>query len=54
MVRIFRQAGFVAEVHNVERWSDIPIARKTLAPPFRDMPLEELTVKGFDVVLRHA
>jgi SAM-dependent methyltransferase len=54
MLQAFKDAGFRVEVQNVDRWSELPIARKKLSPPFREMPVEELLVKGFDVVLRHA
>ena len=54
MLQAFKDAGFRVEVHNVDRWSDLPIDRKKLSLPYRDMPVEELVVKGFDVLLRHA
>jgi hypothetical protein len=54
MLRIFREAGFRVEVQNVERWSELPMARRKLAPEYRGMPTEELLIKGFDVVLRPA
>jgi hypothetical protein len=53
MLQLFREAGFRVDVHNVDRWIDLPIPRKKLSPPYREMPDQELAVKGFDVVLRH-
>ncbi len=51
MLKLFREAGFEAEVTNVERWPDVPTAAHKMAAPFRNLPKEELTVSGFDVLL---
>ncbi|HXP30067.1 MAG TPA: class I SAM-dependent methyltransferase [Stellaceae bacterium] len=54
MLERFRAAGFAVEIVGVERWPDLPTARRSLAAPFRDRPEESLLVSGFDVVLRPA
>jgi hypothetical protein len=51
MLKLFREAGFEVEVTNVERWAQLPTARRKMAAPFRDLPEESLTVSGFDVLL---
>jgi SAM-dependent methyltransferase len=54
MLDLFRQAGFDAEVVNVDRWARLPTPRNRLAEPFRHLPDEDLRVSGFDVLLRPA
>jgi SAM-dependent methyltransferase len=54
ILRMFESAGFAVKVRSVLRWPHAPIARSALAPEFRDLPLEELLVRGFEVVLRPA
>jgi SAM-dependent methyltransferase len=53
MVAVFDRAGFECTLPRVIRWSALPIARKDLAVPFRDLTDEDLLVSGFDLVLRH-
>lgn len=50
----FEHAGFAVETVEVDRWSELPTPRRSLAAPFRDLPDEDLLVRGFDVVLRAA
>ncbi len=52
LLQIFQQAGFEVEVLSVDRWPTLPTAREKLAPPFRDLPEEELAVSKFSVLLR--
>ncbi len=49
----FEMAGYAFEVSNVDRWSELPLARGSLDSRFADLPDEELRVQGFDVVMRH-
>jgi SAM-dependent methyltransferase len=50
----FAAAGLDAEVVGCESWPKLPVARRALAPRFRDMPDDELRVSGFTVVLRRS
>lgn len=52
MLEIFLQAGFSAEVSNIQRWETLPIERARMAKPFRDIPDQQLNVSGFNVLLR--
>jgi SAM-dependent methyltransferase len=52
MLRLFREAGFVPEVINVERWEKLPTPRNRMAEEFCGLPEEELRVMAFDVILR--
>lgn len=54
MLGLFENAGFKAEVVQIDRWERLPTPRLKLAKPFRSLPEEELCVYGFDVVLRPA
>ena len=51
MLDLFKQAGFQAEVAHADRWATVPTPRRKMAPPFRGLPEEELTISSFDVVL---
>jgi SAM-dependent methyltransferase len=53
MVNLFEQTGFQCDVPRVACWERMPIKRDALAECFRNMPDSELTVSGFDVVLRY-
>lgn len=52
MLSLFKEAGFSVEVLKVDRWESMPTPRGAMAPPFRSLPVEELLISGFDVVLR--
>jgi SAM-dependent methyltransferase len=52
LIERFRRAGFVVEHVEPTRWAALPTPRRRLAAPFRDLPDEDLLVRGFDVVLR--
>jgi len=52
LLRRFRAAGFNPEVSEIDRFPALPTPREKFVVPFHDLPEEELTVKGFDVVLR--
>jgi SAM-dependent methyltransferase len=52
MIERCREAGFAVECPSVWRWSSPPTARAKLAPRFRDLPADELTVKAFHLLLR--
>jgi len=51
MKDLFSKAGFFPEVQNVSHWKNLPLKRKRLAKPFKDIPPDELLIRGFDVVL---
>ena len=52
MLRLFDEAGFDVQLCGIDRWPTLPIARRNLAAPFKDLPEEDLRVLGFDVILR--
>ncbi len=54
MLRLFDDAGFEVEICGIDRWPSLPVARRSLAPAFKDLPEEDLRVLGFDVILRPA
>lgn len=53
MIRYFCDAGFEVELSETRKWDIIPIKRRQLAGEFQDMPDEELSISGFDVLLRN-
>lgn len=52
MVRIMESAGFDVELVEVDRWERLPTPRRKLSAEFRQLTDDDLTVRGFDVVLR--
>jgi SAM-dependent methyltransferase len=46
----FQRAGFTTRVDGVRRWPTPPLPRTALAPAFRDLPDDELTISQFDLV----
>ncbi|UCE88813.1 MAG: methyltransferase domain-containing protein [Pseudomonadota bacterium] len=48
----FRAAGYAVEVTDVDRWEQVPIARKNLASDFARFADDDLRILGFDVLLR--
>lgn len=52
MMELFSQAGFLASVSGVKQWPNLPTPRCKLAPEFRSLSDEDLTISQFDVVLR--
>jgi hypothetical protein len=54
MLQAFEQAGFHADVLNVDRWERLPVPIERMAEEFRHFDIEDLRVSGFDVILRPA
>jgi SAM-dependent methyltransferase len=52
MVALFAAAGFDTAVTHIARWPALPTPRAALAPPFRDLPEDELRIANFAVLLR--
>jgi SAM-dependent methyltransferase len=52
LLRLFRETGFQATVAQIDRWDRLPTARPGLARQFQAFSDEDLSIKGFDVVLR--
>ncbi len=52
MLRRFAAAGFLAETVRVDRWDVLPIRRSSLSAPIKDLPIDDLRVSGFDVILK--
>lgn len=53
MINLFQSAGFKCEVPRKLLWDSLPTPRSALAEPFYSMSTDELSIYGFDVVLRH-
>jgi SAM-dependent methyltransferase len=51
-VTMFSSSGFCVETPRVERWNEIPIARRSLDAEFKNIPNDDLLVSGFDMVLK--
>jgi SAM-dependent methyltransferase len=51
-MELFRRAGFEAEASEVNRWTNLPVARESLAYPYQDMTDESLLIATVRVVLR--
>lgn len=54
MLNLFADAGFRAECIAIDRWREVPIPRGKLARQYRSRDDDDLTVSGFDVILRPA
>jgi SAM-dependent methyltransferase len=52
MLDLFRKQGFDVEVTRTERWPSAPTPIATMHAGFREVPLTDLLVSGFDVLLR--
>jgi SAM-dependent methyltransferase len=52
MLAAFRSAGFEVEVGQVDRWHGPPLPRQKMAREFSHRTEDDLSVSGFDVVLR--
>jgi SAM-dependent methyltransferase len=50
-LRLFRSAGFDVRESEVNRWPTLPVARESLAPPYRDLPESDLLVSTIRVAL---
>lgn len=51
MLDLFKASGLEPEVVQIDRWRELPTARKKLAEEFREIEDDELRVSGFDVIL---
>lgn len=52
MLELFESAGFSVTVIAKDKWDRLPTPRPCLADKFRKLPDEELSISGFDVVLK--
>lgn len=52
IVARFTAAGFSTRIEGVRRWPEVPLGRRAMAPAFRALPEDELTVSQFDVIAR--
>jgi len=52
MLAIFESVGFCIEHVQPEFWATLPTPKHVLAEPYRELPDDELRVKGFKIVLR--
>lgn len=48
----FSMAGFLVDTPRIEKWKKIPISRKNLNSEFIDVENDDLSVSGFDMVLK--
>jgi SAM-dependent methyltransferase len=51
-VAVFRAAGFETKVLEANRWASLPVARESLAAPFRGMAESDLLIATLCIVLR--
>jgi SAM-dependent methyltransferase len=51
-LELFGRAGFEASLESLDRWPVLPTPRRRIVEPYRSLPDEELTIAGFDVILR--
>jgi SAM-dependent methyltransferase len=49
-VEIFERAGYEVKTLRVDRWDSLPTPVFSMASQFRNFPLNELRIKGFDVI----
>lgn len=54
MLDLMASAGFEVKVTRKETWERLPIDHRKLGQAHRGVPMTELLVSGFDVVLRKA
>lgn len=52
MLDLFKKANFAAEVIKVEHWDTLPTPKAKLSHHFKKLPIDELCVSGFNVILR--
>jgi hypothetical protein len=52
IVQLCEQAGFESEVSELNQWPALPVSRKRLARPYRDMPDDELRTATIRIILR--
>lgn len=52
MIALFEKAGFIVEIYDVRRWERLPVKRQSLSNTFSYLSDGDLTVSGFDVLLR--
>jgi hypothetical protein len=52
IIQLSGEAGFESEVSERNHWPALPVNRKRLAMPYRDMPDDELRTKTIRIVLR--
>lgn len=51
MVDIFSRVGFKVEVTGTDCWHRLPTPRSKLSKEYREMPINDLQVSAFDVLL---
>ena len=54
MLKLFERAGFAVEVLHMNRWKQLPTPRSKLASEFTGFSDDDLSISGFDVLLRLA
>jgi SAM-dependent methyltransferase len=52
MLELFREAGFEPRIVEEHRWERLPTPRARMAPAFRNLDEQDLTVSSFWVILR--
>ena len=52
LLGVFESTGFAVEVVSVDRWPKLPTPARKMSSPFRQMSDEDLSVSGFQVLLR--
>jgi hypothetical protein len=49
---MFAKSGFCVKTPRIERWGEIPIARRSLDAEFKGISNDDLAVSGFDMILK--
>ncbi len=52
IIKVFEASGFDVVEKDTRVWSKLPLPKSKMALPFRNMSYENLSVRGFDVVLK--
>lgn len=52
MLQRFEQAGFSVEILHVDRWNEMPTPKHQMADEFSSISDEDLSVSGFDILLK--
>ena len=52
MIKRFNNAGFKVDIVEVSRWDEVPTPIEKLDKTYRSLPVDELCISGFDVILR--
>ena len=52
VIKMFKEVGFTCNELAVNRWNELPLPKNKLSNEFKDLSMENLRVKSFDIVLK--